>query len=375
MENIMKISSLSKYASGVTALAAILMATACSGTVPSTPNTQGNSFTPSTVRVSESHAPGSVKPDIGPCLYTYTEWIEVSYSPEEWELVRTGEFCGTTVLWGPCTGSESHCDFQYIMTHPIRASQSSWTKYFALAVKCNPCFVDPSGPNGVSAVAEAKHALNIDDVLSVNYASNTGAGVVAVALDTRRQVLYASVTNTSETAGVLVYPAGSKSPTEFLTVKESGITVGAGVTVDSQGNVYWAFDDESGSGHIAKFAGGKGSATVLNLTGFSGAAGDLELDRRDDLVVSSPSQESIQLYAGIKSGKLKQIGTFSVTGAPTSISLDAKNKNLYVADTTNNLIDQYSYPSGTLLSSNQPPTVNGVEPVLATVTAPDAQDQ
>jgi hypothetical protein len=373
MENIMKISSLTKYASSVTALAAILMATACSGTVPS--SSQGNSFTPSTVGVSGAHTAGRVSPDIGPCLYTYTEWIEVSYSPQEWEYVRTGEFCGTVVLWGPCTGSESHCDFEYIMTHPIRISQSNAAKFFGVATKCNPCLVDPSGPNGVSAVAEAKHALNIDDVLSVNYASNTGAGAVAVALDTRRQVLYASVTNTSETAGVLVYPAGSSSPTEFLTVKEGGITVGAGVTVDSKGNVYWAFDDASGSGHIAKFAGGKGSATLLNLTGFSGAAGDLEIDRRDDLVVSSPSQESIQIYAGIKTGKLKPIGTLSVTGAPTSISLDAKNANLYVADTTNNLIDQYSYPSGTLLSSNQPPAVNGVEPVLATVTAPNAQDQ
>ena len=370
----MKISSLAKYASGVTALAAILMATACSGTVPSS-TPQGNSFTPSTVGVSGPHAAGRVAPDIGPCLYTYTEWIEVSYSPEEWEYVRTGEFCGTTVLWGPCTGSESRCDFDYIMTHPMRASQNNFANYFALATKCNPCIVDPSGPNGVSAVAEAKHTLTIDDVLSVNYASNTGAGVVAVTLDTRRQIVYASVTNTSETAGVLVYPAGSKSPTAFLTVKESGITVGAGVIVDSKGNVYWAFDDASGSGHIAKFAGGKGAATVLNLTGFSGAAGDLEVDRRDNLVVSSPSQESIDIYAGIKTGKFKQIGTFSVTGAPTSISLDAKNANLYVADTTNNLIDQYSYPSGTLVSSNQPPAVNGVEPVLATVTAPDAQDQ
>jgi hypothetical protein len=372
----MKISSLTKYASSVTAFAAILMATACSGTVPSgTAYAQGNSFTPDTVRVAGAHAAGRVAPDIGPCLSTYTEWIEVSYSPEEWEYIRTGEFCGTTVLWGPCTGSETHCDFEYIMSHPIRISPYNWTKYFAVATKCNPCFVDPSGPNGVSAVAEAKHTLTIDDVLSVNYASNTGAGVVAVALDTRREVLYASVTNTSGTAGVLVYPARSSAPTAFLTVKEDGITVGAGVTVDSKGNVYWAFDDASGSGHIAKFAGGKGAATVLSPTGFGGAAGDLEIDRRDDLLVSSPSQESIMIYAGIKGGQLKEIDTISVTGAPTSISLNAKNTNLYVADTTNNLIDQYSYPSGSLLSSTQPPAVNGVEPVLATVTAPNAQDQ
>src|ERR1700728_2600483 len=130
MENIMKISSLTKYVSSVTALAAILMATACSGTVPS--SSQGNSFTPSTVGVSGAHAAGRVSPDIGPCLYTYTEWIEVSYSPQEWEYVRTGEFCGTVVLWGPCTGSESHCDFEYIMTHPIRISQSNAAKFFGV---------------------------------------------------------------------------------------------------------------------------------------------------------------------------------------------------------------------------------------------------
>ena len=88
-----------------------------------------------------------------------------------------------------------------------------------------------------------------------------------------------------------------------------------------------------------------------------------------NLVASWPEASLITIFS--TKVKPRLLGIFPTTGAPNSISLDAKNANIYVADTTNNLIDQYSYPSGKLVTSNAPPQLDGQTPVLQAVLAPD----
>ena len=139
----------------------------------------------------------------------------------------------------------------------------------------------------------------------------------------------------------------------------------AGVAVDSEGNVFWAANDENGNGFLDEFVDGA-QKIVRTKVVIGGPAGDLEFDRKDNLLVASPATSSITSYNKRMEGPRRM----NVTGAPASMSLDAKNQNLYVLDSTNNLIDQYAYPSGTLISSNPPPQVNGQSTLADGVLAP-----
>jgi hypothetical protein len=295
-------------------------------------------------------------PPIPPCLgySSATAWVETSTNPEQWSLEQYGQWCPPKIL-RVCNGPLWICETQAI---PI-AHQAPFDEQGVRFV------VVPIGPAGSAVLSQSKIGFSIIGQLGVQ--TDPGAEAVAAGVNAKTFTTYVSVSNPSGAAGVLVYPQGSSSPTAILSDTAAGTTAG-GVAVDTHGNVFWAFDDAAGNGHIDEFIGGTSKLRRLAAAP-NGAAGDLQVDRRQNLVVSSPSNSSLQVYSS--AGTL--LSNVALTGVPASIGLDAKNQNLYVVDTTNNLIDQYAYPSGTLIASTPPVSINGVVPVAVGVLAPEPQ--
>jgi hypothetical protein len=334
------------------------------GAVPAT----ANPAAPASVTVAASaHTLGRndrLPPPIGLCLgydANDTAWVETSTNPVQWSLEEYGEFCPPKILW-TCTGSLTICEFDWEIYHEIHVINISWitqAAHFTLV---------PSGQGGVNVLTNAKTGYVLQGTLDVA-AAYPGAGAIGVGFSAKSNTVYVSVSNPSgsATAGVLAYTSAS-SPSAFLSDTQAGPTSG-GVVVDKSGDVFWAFDDENGVGHVDEFPGGKAQAERLKIQ-LNGAAGDLAMDKKGNLVVSSPGDQTITIY----SPKGGIVNSFQVTGAASSISLDAKSENLYVADITNNQIDQYAYPSGKLVASSQPPSIDGTIPTLAAASAYKPQE-
>jgi len=156
-----------------------------------------------------------------------------------------------------------------------------------------------------------------------------------------------------------------------MLTQPSAAPIAGGVAVDSKGDVFWAWNDASDNGHIDEFIGGEGTPQMLDQPFGTSAAGDLQVDNKGNLVAAWPELSMITIFS--LKPKPHVVGTIATTGAPNSISLDAKNANIYVADTTNNLIDQYTYPGGSLVASTTPPQLDGQTPLLQSIVAPDPQ--
>jgi hypothetical protein len=351
---------------GVVMAGALL--SACSGgaglaTLPAQVGTTGSDATHVATPATHGAAAHTVRPPIANCLGGYsindTVWVETSTSPEQWSLEEYAPFCPNIVIYGPCTGQLFICE-QLRTLHVARGPAAPGVHWALVVPVSGP--TGPTVPNSSKVLQVTKRAYKLIGDLQIPGSST--AVPIAAAVNPKTYTTYVSVTNPTGGAGVYVYPSGSSSPSEYLTDKDA-TTAGAGVAIDKKGNIYWAFDDSANNGHIVEFAGGKGQPSELKISP-NGVAGDIQIDRREDFVVSEPSEQSIAIY----SPKGALLNTFALTGSPSSIDLDAKNANIYIADVTNNLIDQYSYPSGTLIASNPPPAINGVTPVLVAVTAP-----
>jgi hypothetical protein len=305
-------------------------------------------------------AGGGTSPDIGLCLkYNATpEWVQISASPSVWELELTGEFCPPIILY-TCTGTESFCAYEYAIHHVVYVKSYNIASHFLKAA-----VVVPIGPNGTGVLTTTGKSWSLVDTLQLPVSS--GLSATAVAVNSKTQTTYVSVSNTlgSGQAAVLVYQGGSTTPTARLTDPAAGPTA-AGVAVDSLGNVFWAGNDASGNGFLDEFEANSEKIKRFNVELY-GPAGDLEFDRRDNLLVAMTGISSIQSF----DKRMDPGPRLTVTGAPASMSLDAKDANLYVIDSTNNLIDQYAYPSGKLVSSNPPQQLDGQTPFAAAVLAP-----
>jgi hypothetical protein len=301
-------------------------------------------------------SPGAICSGYNP---NFTVWVETSTNPQQWSLEEYAPNCPNLVIYGPCTGPLFFCE-QLRTLHVCRCRTGPFMHSTLVVPVPGP--TGPSNPATSRVLQVTKRGYTLTGDLQIP--SSSAALPVAAGVNARTQTTYVSVTNPTGGAGVYVYPSGSSNPSAYLTDKDA-TTAGAGVAVDKKGNVFWSFDDSANNGHIVEFVGGQGQPSELKISP-NGVAGDIQIDRRDDFVVSEPSQQSIAIY----SPKETLLNTFALTGSPSSIDLDAKNANIYVADITNNLVDQYAYPSGTLIASNPPPAINGVTPVLVAVTAP-----
>ncbi len=155
-----------------------------------------------------------------------------------------------------------------------------------------------------------------------------------VAIDNNKNTVY--VSNIS-TGNVDVYKNGATMPTSSLSNAQYRGN-GFGVAVDRFGNVF-----NSGT-TIVEFPHGQNKGSkALALSDLIEPQG-LSFDSKGNLLV--PNEYNIAIYAPPYSGAPKQ----TITTQPfcTYSAVDRMNKNLYVSEQTNNAVDVYAYPSGTL---------------------------
>jgi hypothetical protein len=177
-----------------------------------------------------------------------------------------------------------------------------------------------------------------------------GSTPVGVAAD-HSGTIYASVLSAGSSIqpSVYVYTNGATSPSSVLNDADASGDSPAGIAVDKRRDVFWAFDSVDGSAQtiqIVEFPQGENKPIPFaSIPGSGGGA--LAVTTKGEIVASSPSEGMVYVFDPTG----KALGSFSASGSPSSISLDRKDQNLYVADGANNKLSIYSFPSGTLISS------------------------
>ncbi|MEO6989946.1 MAG: hypothetical protein ABI346_05895 [Candidatus Baltobacteraceae bacterium] len=126
--------------------------------------------------------------------------------------------------------------------------------------------------------------------------TNTTGQPSDIAFDSTKTAFVVDIVGTPSTSPGLidVYPAGHTTPTRQL--KNSLIFHALGIAIDKRNNVHLAFTDASSVGHVVKFAKGKGTGTLLNLTGLALPIG-LEFDGSQNLIVTDLGAGAELIYA------------------------------------------------------------------------------
>jgi hypothetical protein len=144
----------------------------------------------------------------------------------------------------------------------------------------------------------------------------------------------------SGAGNVEVYPKGATKPSKLLTNK--AVFLAAGIGVDSKNNLYLSYYNSSDAPGMLVFAGGKMPGKALKNFGL-GNPGAPTFDKKDNMIVSDDSNQTLNVYAPPYTGKPK---TYQLKGSSPQCSLNAAQNNVACGDKTNGSVDVYAYPSG-----------------------------
>jgi hypothetical protein len=142
---------------------------------------------------------------------------------------------------------------------------------------------------------------------------------------------------------VFEFPQHKNKPIAYCT-PTTILSLGAGVAIDSTGDVFVSFNGPSSSGgYIDEYVGGlRGCpATALGVTFTS--VGGLQVDKHDNLVVADTGAGTVDIIAPPYSSITSAIPGFSM---PTNVALNKKQTELFVADHGTGVVDVLAYPSG-----------------------------
>ncbi|MBV8198973.1 MAG: hypothetical protein JO263_12645 [Candidatus Eremiobacteraeota bacterium] len=123
-----------------------------------------------------------------------------------------------------------------------------------------------------------------------------------------------------------------------------------GVAVDSNNDVFVAYDDSKGQGRIERFSGGLAGCNASTLGVKLGLTGGLVLDGHHDLIVADQTSHVVDVieppYTQV--GKNFNLG---VVFQPYRLALNRKESRLFVCEKPHQFVDVLEYPSGKLLIS------------------------
>jgi hypothetical protein len=210
--------------------------------------------------------------------------------------------------------------------------------------------VSEATSSAVAIVTSSAKATKLYETLDL-----TPYAVAGVAVSSKG-TLYVSVVPPSSgslTSCIVVYPKGSTTSSGMLSDSRMAQSAGA-IAVDKAGDVFVSYP-VSGSGSqslqidvFRREQGGK----ATSFASISGASvGALAITKSGDVVASAVTAGSSNLI-NVYSPKGTILSKFSVSGDPTSLSLNNKDTQLDVVDSINNLVSVYSFPSGTLVSQS-----------------------
>jgi hypothetical protein len=198
------------------------------------------------------------------------------------------------------------------------------------------------GTGGVPVIQEFKPSCGA----LVTTLSDSNGQPAGIAFSSKGTTYVNNILGPSSSAGnVAVYPKGKKTPSNYLT--NANIFLAAGVGVNSKDDVYVPYYSPASTTGLFVFAGGKMPAK--NVKNFAlGNPGAPTFDKKDNLVITDDSDQTLNVYAPPYTGKPK---VFPLKGSSPQCSFNKAQTNLACGDKTNTSVDVYAYPSGKYLYS------------------------
>jgi hypothetical protein len=188
-----------------------------------------------------------------------------------------------------------------------------------------------------NTITEYPHARKIP---SITITPSAPAYDVFVGAD---RTLYAAEPTMDQVAE---YAPGTTSPS--LTLAINGGTYG--VATDKQNNLYVSYlSNSDGLSHVEKFAPGATTGTNLGFT--VPFAGELKLDKKNDIIIGDRNDDVIDVFPP---GATAPSQTIPIAGAPVNFCLNQAETQLYVSGL--NQVQVFDYPSGVAVGS----IVNGL---------------
>ncbi len=175
-------------------------------------------------------------------------------------------------------------------------------------------------------------------------------GPVDVGVDSNGTVYVANFYSFGDS--IVEFPAGSTKPS--LTIRNPGSSYGGlyplGLTLDANDTLYVAYQDFYSQTWIYAYALGKtkGLERNLNFGLTRWLAAGLLFDKAANLLVADGSLPGIQVFRPRKADPSK---TFGKQGSPGFLQFDSDERDVFVVDTADNSVEEYSYPAGTLINT------------------------
>jgi hypothetical protein len=170
------------------------------------------------------------------------------------------------------------------------------------------------------------------------------ADPVAVTSDTQGNIFVGDY-NFGSNGSVTQFKDGNNAPVQSCRVP-GGVE---GVAVDSNDDVFVAYNDLSAQGNIARFTGGLAGCSASTLRIAPGFAGGLVLDGHHNLIAADQRNRVVDVikppYSHVN--KSFHIPLFQ----PFRLALNRKENWLFVCESPHQFVDVLAYPSGKLLMS------------------------
>ncbi len=174
------------------------------------------------------------------------------------------------------------------------------------------------------------------------YAKNVH-GPVAVAIDDSGILYVANFGSLVE--AIVEFAPGSTTPTGGIVAPCSCYPIGLGL--DARQTLYVAYDDFYAQTSVYAYAQGSSNGTEVNLQ-FQSTRWEtpgIIFDKRANLLLSNASLPGIQVFPP---GHVRSRTILGKRGSPRFLQFEPDEKALFVADTADNAVDEYSYPKGEL---------------------------
>lgn len=166
---------------------------------------------------------------------------------------------------------------------------------------------------------------------------------------------------------IVEFPAGSAKPS--LTIRNPGSSYGGlyplGLTLDAKDTLYVAYQDFYSQTWIYTYGLGQTKAVERNLNFglIRWLAAGLLFDKAANLLVANGSLPGIQVFPPRKADPSK---VFGKQGSPESLQFDSDERDVFVADTARNAVEEYSYPAGALVNT----ITSGLKSVYGVTVSP-----
>jgi serine/threonine-protein kinase len=171
-------------------------------------------------------------------------------------------------------------------------------------------------------------------------------GPVDVAVDSKGTVYVANFYSFGNS--IVEFPAGNAKPS--LEIRNPCSCYPAGLTLDTHDKLYVAYQDFYSQPSVWAYARGSAKAVErdLNFRSIRWLTAGLLLDKAGNLLATNGSVPGVQVFRPAKKNPSK---VFARRGSPQFIQFDADQRDVYVTNSAQDAVEEYSYPAGALVDT------------------------